>query len=96
MIVRILHEGQYLVDDEQVSLINAVDERVAEAIDRRDSAAFATGMAELVRLVRLVRSHGTAIAPEELVPSDAVLPPVDASLVEVRSMLGADVLVPGS
>ncbi len=93
MIVRILNDGQYQVDDEHVAHLNAIDERLGEAVDRGDGAGFAE---DLARLVHLVRVHGTELAPEELRRSDAVLPPPDASIEEVRALLGAHGLVPGT
>lgn len=92
MIVRILTDGQYRVDDEHAAHLNAIDERLGAAVDRGDHSAYHE---DLARLVHLVRIHGTRLEPGELVGSDAVLPPPDASLDEVRALIGADGLVPG-
>lgn len=92
MIVRILNDGQYRVDDDHAAHLNVIDERLEAAVGRGDSAAFAD---DLATLVKFVHAHGARLAPDELRGSDAVLPPPDASLAEVRVMLGADGLVPG-
>jgi len=42
-----------------------------------------------------VRQIGKEVPDEELVESDLVLPPSDASLAEVEDLLGADGFIPG-
>ncbi len=92
MIVRILGEGQYDVSDDQLSSLNEHDGAVEAAIDAGDEEAFA---AALTALLDTVRSVGLAHELESLDESDAILPPADASLEEVRAMLADDGLIPG-
>ena len=49
----------------------------------------------LTNLLDLVRQIGKEVPDEELVESDLVLPPSDASLAEVEDLLGADGFIPG-
>jgi hypothetical protein len=42
-----------------------------------------------------VRSVGRQLPDDEIVPSDLVLPSADASLAEVRELLGDEGLIPG-
>ncbi len=92
MIVRILGEGQYDVADDALERLNALDAEVESAVDAGDEAALATALGALHDAVRSV---GTAHDPESLDESDLILPPADATLDEVRELLGDDGLIPG-
>jgi hypothetical protein len=85
MIVRILGEGQYDVPDDAVEGLNVCDEAVV-------AAGFVAALAELLKGVH---AAGTPTPLDALVPSDLVLPGADASLEEVRELLGDEGLIPG-
>jgi hypothetical protein len=92
MIVRILSEGQYEVDDEAVAELNTLDEELTRAIDASDDDGFRSALSSLVAKVRDV---GKPLPADALVPSDFVLPAADAHVDDVREMLGDEGLVPG-
>ena len=92
MIVRILGEGQFDVTDASVEALNVLDAAVESAIDAGDEAAFRPALAALLAGVR---EHSTAHDAESLDESDLILPPDDATLDEVRALLGNDGLIPG-
>ena len=92
MIVRILGVGQLDVPDHELKALNALDTEVESAIDAEDAERFHHGLAALLAQIRAV---GDAVPDDVLIPSDLVLPPPDASLAEVRIMLGGEGLVPG-
>lgn len=92
MIVRILGEGQLEVPDAELDTLNALDADVQAAVEAGDETAFRTA---LQALVAGVRASGTPVADDALVESDFVLPAPDASLEEVRELLGDEGLVPG-
>jgi hypothetical protein len=92
MIVRILGEGQRTVDDGELDGLNALDGELVAAVDADDEEKFAQALAALLDKVRHV---GAPLPDEEIVPSDLVLPSADASLAEVRELLGDDGLIPG-
>lgn len=92
MIVRILGEGQFDVAEESMSALNSLDAAVEAAIEADDEATFRPA---LESLLAGVREHGTAHAADSLDESDLILPPGDASLDEVRQLLGDDGLIPG-
>lgn len=92
MIVRILGEGQFELEDAAVAALNERDAAVETAIAAGDEAAF-TGA--LDALLDLVRTSGTPLAADSLVESEAILPAAEATLDEVREMLSDDGLVPG-
>lgn len=92
MIIRILGEGQFTVPAAEVDRLNELDAGVEAAIAAGDEAGFA---AALAGLLGHVRATGTPVPAEELVPSEALLPPADAVLAEARDMLREDGLIPG-
>ena len=92
MIVRIMGEGQYRIDDGDVDALNALDSALTAAIDSGDETAFQTALSALLDQVR---AAGTALPDDTLEPSDAVLPAADAALGDVVAMLGDEGLVPG-
>lgn len=92
MIVRILGEGQYDVPDHALDALNGLDTQIETAIEHDDEEMFRTA---LDGLLAGVRSTGTHHESDTFDESDLVLPPGDASLAEVREMLGDDGLIPG-
>jgi hypothetical protein len=92
VIVRILGEGQYDVPDESLTALNELDDALESAVEAGDEASFASSLAALLDGVRSV---GAAHDPDSLDESDLILPPADASIDEVRELLGDDGLIPG-
>ena len=92
MIVRILGEGQYDVDDGAMDRLNDLDTAVEAAVEAGDEGALGTALSALHDAVR---STGAAHDPDSLDESDLILPPVGATLDEVRDLLGDDGLIPG-
>ncbi|MGV9662934.1 PspA-associated protein PspAA [Nocardia niigatensis] len=92
MIIRILGEGQYTIDEDDTDDLQRLDGLLLEAADDGDD----TGFAEILGQLRdSVRTHGAPIADDELVVSDLVLPATGTELVEVKAMLRDDGLIPG-
>ena len=92
MIVRILGEGQLDVPDDQLDRLNELDAQVETAVETGDESQFADS---LQALLDGVRSAGVPLPDDSLEESDLVLPPADASLEEVRELLGDEGLIPG-
>ena len=61
MIVRILGEGQFRVDDSAATDLNQLDTDLETAVDRGDEAAFT---AALTRLLAEVRANGAPLPPD--------------------------------
>lgn len=91
MIVRILGEGQFDVDDSHLDALNELDSAVETAVDSKDEAAFRPALAGLLDAVR---NWGTALPEDTLVDSDLILPPADAKVDEVVALLGDEGLIP--
>lgn len=92
MIVRILGEGQFEVPDDLIDELNRLDEALVDAIESDDEGTFRAG---LDALLVTVRNQAMPLPAERLSPSDLVLPPSEATIEEVRSILGEEGLIPG-
>ena len=94
MIVRVLGEGQYAVDEAHADLLNGLDSGLERAVESGDEASFRSSLVELLAQVRTV---GERLPDDSLEPSDAVLPDESSSLEEVRAMLSdsSEGLIPG-
>lgn len=84
MIVRILGEGQFRVDDDAAAKLTTLDKELDAAVHAEDEAAFTIA---LHAGVHLVRTEGTPVADDEFVPAELILPFSDATLAEVRKLL---------
>lgn len=92
MIIRILGEGQYDVDDAHLDELNTLDDRLHAAVQGGDVAAFGQ---ELRGLLAEVRRLGTPVPDDALIPSELVVPDEDADMADVRALLRDDGLIPG-
>jgi hypothetical protein len=92
VIVRILGEGQFRVDDSAATELNQLDNDLEAAVNRGDEAAFA---AALTHLLAEVRAQGSPLPPDILETSELILPHQDSSMDEVRKLLAEDGLIPG-
>ncbi|WP_338675335.1 hypothetical protein V1460_21930 [Streptomyces sp. SCSIO 30461] len=92
MIMRILGEGQYKIDDKHLDHLNELDSDLQSAADAGDETAFATALSALLDAVRAL---GTRLPDETITPSDLMLPDADTSLTRVRALLSDEGLIPG-
>jgi hypothetical protein len=94
VIVRILGEGQLVVDDAHAELLNGLDSGLERAVEAGDEAAYRSALSDLLAQVRAV---GEPLPDDSLEESDALLPGEDSTLEEVRMMLSdtSEGLIPG-
>lgn len=92
MIVRILGEGQFNIDEAATAELNKLDTQLEAAVERDDETAFT---AALHGLLDQVRALGSPVPSDTLEPSDLILPSPDSSMDEVRKLLTDDGLIPG-
>lgn len=91
MIVRILGEGQYQFDDSGLAAINRLDDELQRAVEAGDDAGFASALDALVAEIKRV---GSPLPPEDLHPSDAVVPAAGTTLDEAGALLSSEGLIP--
>ena len=87
MIVRILGEGQFLLEDADLDRLNELDDAVEVAAHAGDTDALA---AALTTLLGSVREQGTPLDDDLLVDSDLVLPDADATPGQILDWIGED------
>jgi len=94
MIIRILGEGQFRVDDATVAELNATDDTIEKAVAAGDQEALTAALSELHAQVL---AGGEPVADDALEDSDLILPAADASVAEVRELLeeSQEGLLPG-
>ncbi|GAA2725120.1 MULTISPECIES: hypothetical protein [Streptomyces] len=92
MIVRIMGEGQWKVDDAHLAELNKLDDELLEEMEGGDEAGFRRTLGALLDAVRRL---GGPLPDDALAPSELILPAPDATLAEVRDMLSDDGLIPG-
>ncbi len=92
MIIRILGEGQFAVDDAELDGLQELDRQLESAVESGDEQQFRTALSALLDRVRAV---GKPVADDELTPSDAILPGPDAHVDEVRAVMLEDGVIPG-
>jgi uncharacterized protein YidB (DUF937 family) len=92
VIIRILSEGQYDVPADAVDGLNELDQELEAAVASSDEQAMAKALGALLDRVR---SSGSEVAVDSLVPSDLVLPHSTATLAEVKDLISGDGLIPG-
>jgi hypothetical protein len=84
VIVRILGEGQFEVDDSAAAQLDALDTALDAAVEAGDDAAF---KAALSRSVEVVRAGGAPVPDDSLHPAEIILPSSDADVAEVLKLL---------
>jgi PspA-Associated protein len=91
VIVRLMTEGRYEVDDEVAKGLNDIDDQAGEAVERGDEAQ----LSELLRrMAEAVRTNGIRVPDEDTSPSDAIIPPDDLTLDEARRLFEDEGLIP--
>ncbi|MFF7241895.1 hypothetical protein [Streptomyces collinus] len=92
MIVRIMGEGQVKLDDVHFTELNELDDDLLREVENGDEAGFRRTLSTLLDAVRRL---GTPLPDDALEPSELILPAGEATLEEVRDLLGDDGLIPG-
>lgn len=84
MIVRILGEGQFQVDDTVAARLTALDRDLDAAVEKGDKPAFRSALDDSVTLVR---TSGARVPDDTFTTADVILPFSDATIEEVRKLL---------
>jgi hypothetical protein len=91
LIVRLMGEAQYRVDDGLRERLDALD---AEAMSALEAANEGELDAKLDEMWELVRSEGERLPDEDLSTSDVLIPPSDLTLEETSKLFSEDGLIP--
>jgi len=91
MIIRILGEGQFQIDDAATAELQTLDADVEAAVKHNDQAELAVALGALLARAR----QGTPLPPDSLEPSDVIIPYEDATVDEVRKLMTDEGLIPG-
>ena len=91
MIVRLMGEGQYRVDDAIIERLNALDDQALAALEAENEVELDQRLDEMFRLVR---DEGERLPDDDLHPSDAVVPPSDLTLEESRALMSHEGFIP--
>ena len=91
MIVRVMAEGQYRLDDGHHARLDELDDLVVARVEAGDEAGYGTAFSELLSFVR---ESGEALCPDDLEGSDFMLPPADLSFEEAGNEFTGEGLIP--
>ena len=91
MIVRIMGEGQFRLDDDCVARVNALDNAAVAAVDGDDEDGFHTAFEEMLDVIR---NEGDHLGDDEIETSDVIVPPADTSFAEAAAEFTGDGLIP--
>ena len=91
MIVRVMGEGQFTIDDEVAKGLNELDQQAERALEAGDQEQLS---ALLRRMADAVRTNGARLPDDDLSASEAIIPPDDLTLDEARELLADGGLIP--
>jgi hypothetical protein len=84
VIVRLMGEGQYRVDDALLSALDDLDDEAIAALNRNDEPELDRFLDEMWELVR---TRGERLADDDLSASDVIVPPSDLTLEETSELM---------
>jgi hypothetical protein len=91
MIVRLMGDTQYRIDDEVREQLNELDDRALTAMNEENETALDGVLDEMWQLVR---DRGERLPDDDLSSSDLIIPPSDLTLEETRRLFSEEGLVP--
>ncbi|MFE7133338.1 hypothetical protein ACFVIM_21000 [Streptomyces sp. NPDC057638] len=92
MIVRIMGEGQVKLADRHFAELDRLDNELLAEMEQGDGPGFRR---TLTALLARVREVGEPLPDDVLEPSELILPAPDATLEDVKGLLGDEGLIPG-
>lgn len=92
-IVRIMGEGQFVVDNKTLKKLNDIDNSLVQLVsnDRSDDTEFKK---RLVELVNIVEQNGKQLDSKQIIQSDIILPSADLSIDEAKKLFKNDGVIP--
>lgn len=92
MIIRILGEGQFKLDDKHLDRLNKIDNEIVEHVSKSNKVEFRK---DLAKLITIIKKEGEPLDPVEIVPSDIIIPPGDMSIAEAKKVFCGQGLIEG-
>jgi len=92
MVIRVQGSGQYRLQEDAVNGLNMLDTTLQEAVRTQDEKA---ATSTLIAMIDFVQKQGKPVADDEVIPSDAILPPDTLTYEEIMAVLKEDGLIPG-
>ena len=90
MIIRILGEGQYRLDDKYFDDLNTIDNRIVDHVNKGNHTSF---QKDLNKLIATVKEQGEPIDPVDIVQSDLIVPPGDLTFEEAKKIFSDEGLI---
>jgi hypothetical protein len=91
VIVRLMGEGQFRVDDSLQGRLNELDDQAMAALEASNEVELDQ---KLEQMFALVRAEGERLPDDDLSASDVIIPPADLTLEETRELVSHDGLIP--
>jgi hypothetical protein len=91
VIVRLMGEGQFRVDDSLQERLNELDDQAMAALEASNEVELDQ---KLEQMFALVRAEGERLPDDDLSASDVIIPPADLTLEETRELVSHDGLIP--
>ena len=97
--------GQYKLDSATAGKLNRIDNTIVKLVEEEGGGqpgdSVGSGDLEsrfkdkLTEMVSLITSKGKELDPKEILASDFILPPVDATIKEAKMLFKGEGLIPG-
>jgi hypothetical protein len=91
VIVRLMGDRQYQIDEGVAKQLNELDDQAIAALERGDETELDSCL-EAMR--RTVKAQGTPLPDDHIAPSDVIVPPSDLTLEESRELFSEQGLIP--
>ena len=92
MIIRILGDGQFRLDDNLVDRVNKIDNKIVKHVSQGNKEEYAK---DLANLISTVKELAEPLDPVEILPSDIIIPPSDLSFEDARKVFCDEGLIKG-
>jgi hypothetical protein len=83
MIIRILGDGQFRLDDDLVDRVNKIDNKIVKHVSQGNREDY---VRDLANLISTIKELAEPLDPVEILPSDIIIPPSDLSFEEARKV----------
>ena len=90
MIIRILGEGQFRLEDKHLDKLNEIDNRIADHVNKGNRIAF---QKDLDKLIATAKDLGEPLDSLVIVRSDVVFPPNDLSFEEAKRLFSGSGII---